>query len=132
MKKAVYAGLLVMLTLCGFLYGNALNRTITVASAKAESDESVAATGLARWEYCAVSRAGYTGSTRGGAYWISYFKETGIEIVEIEEKVSEQQGTQVYRAIAKLGEEGWEMVGDGGLLVRTGKFEALYFKRLKP
>jgi hypothetical protein len=132
MNKTGYASLLVVLTLCAFLYGNALNRTIPAASAKAGSDESVAVPGRARWEYCAVSRAGYTGSTRGGAYWISYFKDTGVEIVEIEEKVSEQQGAQVYRAIAKLGEEGWEMVGGDELLVRTGKFEALYFKRLKP
>ncbi|HEX8000901.1 MAG TPA: hypothetical protein VF528_21145 [Pyrinomonadaceae bacterium] len=130
MKKAGYTGLLLTLTLCAFLYGNAFNRTIPVA--RAGSDESAGAPGRARWEYCAVSRAGYTGSTRGGAYWINYFKETGVEIVEIEEKVSEQQGAQVYKAIAKLGEEGWEMVGEGELLVRTGKFEAIYFKRLKP
>lgn len=127
MKKAGYASLLILLALGGFLYGSALNRSVAVA----RSDEESSARAGARWEYAAVSRAGYTGSSRGGTYWISYFKETGVEIVEIEEKVSEQQGTQISRAIARLGDEGWEMVGQGELPVKTGRFEAIYFKRLK-
>jgi hypothetical protein len=79
-----------------------------------------------------VSKAGYTGSSRGGTYWISYFKEPGVEIVEIEEKVSEQQGASIARAIARLGEDGWEMVGQSDLPVKAGRFEAIYFKRQKP
>jgi hypothetical protein len=111
MKKAGYASLLIVLALGGFLYGSALNRRATATSAGARSAEESDSRAGASWAYAAVSRAGYTGSSRGGTYWISYFKETGVEIVEIEEKVSEQQGAQIARAIARLGEEGWEMVG---------------------
>lgn len=106
MKNAGYAGLLIVLALGGFLYGSALNRSGAAASAGARSEEESSAWAGARWEYAAVSRAGYTGSSRGGIYWISYFKETGVEIVEIEEKASEQQGAQISRAMARLGAEG--------------------------
>lgn len=129
MKKAGYTGLLLLLVVVSYLLGNNLNRAVVVA--RAESEESGARRTGARWEYAAVSRSGYTGAARGGNYWISYFKETGVEIVEIEERVSDQQGTQTARAVAKLGEEGWEMVGQGELPVKTGRFEAIYFKRLK-
>jgi hypothetical protein len=131
MKKAVYASLLIALTLGGFLYGSALKESVPVVNAQARSADNADTRTHARWEYCAVSRAGYTGSTRGGTYWVSYFKEAGVEIVEIEEKVSEQQGASIARAMAKLGEEGWEMVGQGELPLKTGRFEAIYFKRLK-
>lgn len=131
MKKAAYVCLLMALALVGFLYGSALNRSVAVAKADSPGEQMGEARTGARWEYCAVSRAGYTGSTKGGMYWVSYFKDAGVEIVEIEEKVSEQQGTAISRAIAKLGEEGWEMVGNGELPVKTGRYEAIYFKRQK-
>jgi len=39
----------------------------------------------------------------------------------------------ITKAIARLGEEGWEMVGQGPLDVRAGTaLNALYFKRPKP
>jgi hypothetical protein len=131
MKKAAYACSLMALALLGFLYGSALNRAVPVVRAESPDEQKSEARAGARWEYCAVSRAGYTGSTRGGVYWISYFKDTGVEVVEVEEKASEQQGASISRAIARLGEDGWEMVGNGELPVKTGRFEALYFKRQK-
>jgi hypothetical protein len=36
------------------------------------------------------------------------------------------------KAIAKLGEEGWEMVGQGPLEIRQGGLNAINFKRPKP
>lgn len=131
MKKAAYVCLLTALALVGFLYVSTRNRAVAVVNAESPGEQKGEVRAGARWEYCAVSRAGYTGSTRGGAYWVSYFKEAGVEIVEIEEKVSEQQGASIARAMAKLGDEGWEMVGNGELPVKTGKFEAIYFKRQK-
>jgi len=131
MKKAAYVCLLTALVFVGFLYGSALNRTVPTARAESTGEEKGDVRAGVRWEYCAVSRAGYTGSTRGGAYWVSYFKDTGVEIVEIEEKVSEQQGASIARAIAKLGDEGWEMIGSSELPVKTGRYEAIYFKRQK-
>lgn len=132
MKKIVYASLVGAVIFFSFIYGSGLYRDTPAAGASVVKTENVGPSTGSRWEYCAVSRSGYTGSNRGGQYWISYFRATGVEIVEVEEKVSEQQGTQIARAIAKLGEEGWEMVGQGELPVSTGKFGAIYFKRLKP
>lgn len=132
MKKTVYASLIGAVVFFSFVYVSGLNRAIPAAGTSIVKTESASLSAGSKWEYCAVSRSGYTGSSRGGQYWISYFKTTGLEIVEVEEKVSEQQGTQMARAISKLGEEGWEMVGQGELPVSTGKFGAIYFKRLKP
>lgn len=132
MKKAGYVCLLIALLIGSFLSGGVFNRTVQVANAEALATKSVTTRVNTKWEYCAVSKAGYTGSSRGGMYWISYFKEGGVEIVEIDEKVSEQQGASIARAIARLGEEGWEMVGQSDLPVKTGRFEAIYFKRQKP
>jgi hypothetical protein len=129
MKKAVYASLLMVVALGGFLYAGALNRA---AGKGDERIESAAAPAAERWEYCAVSKAGYTASNRGGIYWISYFRDTGVDIVEVEERASEQQGAAVVKAIARLGNDGWEMVGQAELPVRTGHLDAIYFKRRRP
>ncbi|HKQ53034.1 MAG TPA: hypothetical protein VJT74_11730 [Pyrinomonadaceae bacterium] len=123
MKKALYASLLVILALGGLLYAGAR---------KINDDDEAGAPPAERWEYCTVSKAGYTASNRGGTYWISYFRDTGVEIVEVEERASEQQGAAVVKAIARLGSEGWELVGQADLPVKAGRVEALYFKRRKP
>ncbi|HWS99621.1 MAG TPA: hypothetical protein VN256_05050 [Pyrinomonadaceae bacterium] len=128
MKKTVYASLLMVLALGGFLYAGALNR----AAGRIDEGSEAGAPPAERWEYCTVSKAGYTASNRGGTYWISYFRDTGVDIVEVEERASEQQGAAVVKAIARLGSDGWEMVGQADLPVKTGRLEALYFKRRKP
>ena len=128
MKKAVYASLLIVLALGGLLYAGALNR----AAGKMDESNDAGAPPAERWEYAAVSKAGYTASSRGGTYWISYFRDAGVDIVEVEERASEQQGAAVVKAIARLGNEGWEMVGQADLPVKAGRVEAIYFKRRKP
>lgn len=82
-----------------------------------------------RWEYCSLSKA-LVGQSRGGLYWISYFRNNGAQVVEVEEMATENSGPA--KAIAKLGDEGWEMVGEGPLEMRAGGINALYFKRLRP
>ena len=85
--------------------------------------------GRDRWEYCSLSKA-LVGQSRGGLYWISYFRTTGVQVVEMEEMATESSGPA--KAIAKLGEDGWEMVGQGPLEMRAGGINAIYFKRLRP
>jgi hypothetical protein len=82
-----------------------------------------------KWEYCSLTKA-VVGPNRGGLYWISYFRNNGVQVVEVEEEASERGGPA--KAIAKLGEDGWEMVGQGQLENRQGGLNALYFKRPKP
>ncbi len=84
--------------------------------------------GADRWEYCSLSKA-LVGQSRGGLYWITYFRNGGAQVVEAEELATERYGPA--KAIAKLGEDGWEMVGEGPLEMRAGGVNAIYFKRLK-
>jgi hypothetical protein len=129
MRKIVYAFLLVLLALTIPVYRAVTARTVRVAAAETRrADEATSAS--VRWEYCAVTRAVYTATNRRGTYWINYFKETGIEVVGVEEGAFDQDSAAA-RVMAKLGEEGWEMVGQGGLPVKSGGVDAIYFKRRK-
>ncbi|MCA1636114.1 MAG: response regulator [Acidobacteria bacterium] len=95
------------------------------ASAREESDGP-------KWEYCAVTKAQFPGSIRGGSYWIVYFRRSTVQVETVEAGVSENA---LSKAAFKLGEEGWEMVGEGPLEGKAGTPGAtpnsLYFKRRK-
>jgi hypothetical protein len=93
-----------------------------------QSEESSAGQ---KWEYCALSKAAYVGSARGGIYWISYFRETGVQVVEVEASVTDGNGAALAKTISKLGSEGWEMVAPGPLEMNQGLTSAFYFKRPK-
>jgi hypothetical protein len=82
---------------------------------------------VARWEYCSLSKAA-VGQSRGGLYSITYFRNGGADVVEAEELATERYGPA--KAIAQLGQNGWEMVGQGPLETRAGGTNAIYFKRL--
>lgn len=121
--------LLIVLMIAVFLCGRAFDELLTPVPAQARpTDESRTAAGL-KWEYCALTKAAYVRSSRGGLYWISYFRDAGVEVVEVEDSALERSGST--KAIARLGAEGWEMVGEGGLEIRPGGVSALYFKRPK-
>lgn len=85
------------------------------------------------WEYCAVVKA-QAGDPRRQIYWIAYFRGEGVRTEPIEASLG---GSSFAKAIARLGEEGWEMVGEGPLevapIVRpgptTGAPTAVFFKR---
>lgn len=129
MKKIVSASLLVLLALAVPLYRTITDHNLSVVAAESRTlDDAIPA--KAKWEYCAVSRAAYTATNRRGTYWINYFKETGVEVVGVEEGAFDQD-TAAAKVIAKLGEEGWEMVGSGELPVKSGSIGAIYFKRRK-
>lgn len=93
-------------------------------------DNVQAQSGRERFEYCALSRSHYAVPSKDG-FWITYFNQSGLEIVDIEESATEK-GDALAKAIARLGEQGWEMVGEGFLPVRTKDANAIYFKRKKP
>ena len=86
-----------------------------------------------QWEYCAVTKAQFAGSPRGGAYWISYFRVGGsVDTETVETSIT---GNAFAKAVAKLGEQGWDMVGEGPLEIRPGQPggtpTAIFFKRRK-
>lgn len=84
-----------------------------------------------RWEYCAVTRAQFVGSPRGGQYWITYFRGNNVRVETVEAGVTENG---LAKAVSRLGDEGWEMVGEGTLDIGPGRGTppaALYFKRAR-
>jgi hypothetical protein len=107
--------------------GLASPRVASARAASANSDEG-------QWEYCAVVKAQYPGSVRL-VYWIAYFRGEGVKTEDVEAGVS---GNAFAKAVAKLGQDGWEMVGEGPLEVRPevrpGPLtspNAVFFKRRK-
>ena len=87
------------------------------------------------WEYCAVVKA-QSGDLRRQVYWISYFNGEGVKPEPVEASLG---GNSFAKAVAKLGDEGWEMVAEGPLEVfpvvrpgpTTGAPTAIFFKRRK-
>ena len=84
-----------------------------------------------RWEYCAVvgvsrKQTQIANSSRdmGGYYSaVWYFNSGGYT----KQEIHGNEAIELGRVIAWLGDQGWEMVGVGGL-----NGDTLYFKRPKP
>jgi len=119
--------LTLVLILTGGLIGGALTGPVhyTVPTEAQRTDRPPVRD---RWDYCSLSKAA-VGQSRGGLYWITYFRNGGAEIVEVEESATERYGPA--KGIAQLGQDGWEMVGEGSLEMRAGNTNAIYFKRLR-
>lgn len=103
----------------------------TVAAARDARDDEDAP----EWEYCAVTKAQYAGSVRANQYWIVYFRGKEPEVVDV---TAGPTGNAQARAITRVGEEGWEVVGEVSLDTRPGaptsprdNPPALLFKRQK-
>jgi len=124
--------LTVALTLAAVLAGHALygsRAAPTAARAAAEPRRD------SQWEYCAVvKQQGLT--TPRLVFWITYFRDEGMRTETVEATLG---GNSYAKAIAKLGVDGWEMVGEGPLDIRPDPRPgapgsapaALFFKRRK-
>lgn len=118
-------GLMLALAAAAGFVGHSLGARLAGVEAHASAQRAEGG----RWEYCAVSRAQFVGSPRGGQYWISYFRGTNVRVETVEAGVTENA---LAKAVARLGEEGWEMVGEGTLDIGPGRGNpptAIYFKR---
>lgn len=118
--------LTVVLALAAGVTGHALRGAPTPRAASQRPDSSDL-----QWEYCAVVKAQYAGSPQGSIYWIAYFKGEGVRTEDV--KVG-PTGNAFAKAVARLGEEGWDMVGEGPLEIRPGPggtSTAVFFKRRK-
>ena len=122
------------LALCAGLAGHALYAALA-APHTAEARAAGQSRGV-EWEYCAVVKAQTPGSVRV-VYWIVNFRGEGVRVEPVE--AAGVSGNSFGKAVAKLGEEGWEMVGEGPLPVgpdpRPGSQaaapSAFFFKRRK-
>jgi hypothetical protein len=124
--------LTVALSLAAGLAGHALYGSLAAppaARAAAEPRRD------AEWEYCAVVKSQAIPTPRLFA-WITYFKDEGVKTETVEAGLG---GNSYAKAIAKLGNDGWEMVGEGPLDIRPdprpnapgSALNALFFKRRK-
>jgi hypothetical protein len=117
---------LALILAAGIAGGAITGRMSYGALAQAQRPDGPPARTAERWEYCSLSKAA-VGASRGGLYWIIYFRNGGAQTAEVEETATERYGPA--KAIATLGAEGWEMVGEGPLEIRAGGTNAIYFKR---
>ncbi len=129
MKRRHYL-LTVALSLSAGLAGHALSAgLLTPRPAEARAPRA------SEWEYCAVVKA-QIGDQRRIIYWINYFRGEGVRNEPVEAGLG---GNSFAKAVAKLGDDGWEMVGEGPLevapVVRPGPTvgvpTAIFFKRRK-
>ena len=119
----------ISLLLGGLAFGWALPDRLLSLS-RTEAHEAISAA-VQKWEYCALSKAAYAGSARGGGYWISYFRESGVQVVEVEATATDANGAALAKTISRLGSEGWEMIAPGSIEINQGQVNAIYFKRPK-
>jgi hypothetical protein len=120
----------VVLALAAGLAGHALQDAPSSHASETRAASVPDASDL-QWEYCAVVKAQYAGSPQGGIYWIAYFKGEGVRTEDVK---AGPTGNAFAKAVAKLGEDGWDMVGEGPLEIRLGPGgtpTALFFKRRK-
>lgn len=121
--------LMILLILVGSTLGGAISSKLLLAT-PALAGQGDEASNRQQWEYCALSRAAYVNPSREGS-WIIYFRDAGPQVVDVQSQATDGNGTSMAKAIARLGAEGWEMVGQGPLDARSGTTNALYFKRQK-
>ena len=110
----------------GFLGGGLLFGNLAASPAGAPVTEAATEGRDQKWEYCVVTKAAYA-SGRAGVYWITYYKESGVQVVDVEDNAT--TNAALAKAVARLGNEGWELVGLGPMEVRGNKLDGLYFKR---
>lgn len=121
--------LVVALVLIGGLLGGAISgRLLSATSTQAQQIDE--ANNGQKWEYCALMKAAYVASSRGGMYWIVYFRDTGVQVVDVQASATDGSSA-MGKALSRLGAEGWEMVGQGPIEITQGASSAIYFKRLK-
>ncbi len=113
----------------GFLGGGLLFSNLRADRSVVPEAEAATEGSGQRWEYCVVSKAAYVGG-RAGVYWITHYRETGVRVEDVEDNAT--SNAALAKAVARLGNEGWELVGLGPMEVRGTKLDGLYFKRLKP
>src|SRR4028118_171833 len=96
--------LVISLLFVGWAVGGAIQDKLLPASrTHAQEAERVA---VQKWEYCALSKAAYVGSARGGMYWISYFRESGVQVVESEASATDANGAGRGKGIRRAGAAG--------------------------
>ena len=140
MNKKMYL-LTALALVAGLMGGFVLNKFQVMQSVRAQVAEGNQ-TIVRKWEHCSVSPVNSVSQSSGkliGAAIISYVSGSGYRTEKVEATidggVSDMNiatSNALAKAVSKLGDEGWEMVGEGTLLPESsGGQKVLYFRRSK-
>lgn len=161
MSRMKYAALSALIVMAAFAGATMSSRVFTVQPVKAEQTGQGRRAEAQKWEYCAIFRTPSQQEEKfqnlSSTVRIFYFQSAGYQREEaVEGTISSRDystksavDAAMNKALAKLGEEGWEMVGPGqfrtveripvedphkpaGQYRTMERPEALYFKRPKP
>lgn len=104
-------------------------------TAREQRDGALREAEAAQWEYAvigSVTEMGRGATPRDikfrGVAALCYARENGCQQFQVE---GSDRAEALARAMAKLGQEGWEMVGESPFPVGVGSTGGLYFKRRK-
>ena len=133
MKKPQLILLMVTISAITLIGRDVFDRYVIPNIAHAQDTKPTRSGTETKWEYCELERStGYRESFGTQIYstTIRYYIPSGlrIETVELNSKDGGDNAKADAKAIAKLGEEGWEMVHDH---TREGTTIMIYFKRPK-
>ncbi len=143
MNKKPYLLIATMLVVIASLVsGAALGKLFTTPPVQAQqvSTES-RAVATQKWEYCTVDNSTTTSTDFGKTVSylrICYLRSDGYQCETVQATVDKDQriggnlsdNAATAKVVAKLGDEGWQMVGEGTPFLQ-GERKALYFKRPK-
>lgn len=89
-----------------------------------------------RWEYCAVSNVSEVSKVEArpsfnfvGSVEVCYLQNEGCRKLTVEGTTKE---AALAKAIARLGDEGWEMVSESPFTLGANGVNWLFFKRPRP
>lgn len=113
----------------------ALSKVSITQEAQARPLDDTGRTAARSWEYCIISNVSEVGENQKppnikftGLAEVCYASDSGCHTFKIE---GTTKADALAKAMAKLGNEGWEMVGESPFPVSAGDRGALFFKRLK-
>lgn len=132
MKRRPFIAAGIFLIIAMFLGGIILGQTFTSVRVRAENGDRMFEP--TRWEYCSVVPSTAVSTEFGkhsGTVTIYYAKDVADTSEKVEGTLKNGAiDSVVAKAVAKLGAEGWEMVGQGTFLsYERDQAPALYFKR---
>ena len=141
MNKKMYLLTTALTMVVGLLGGLMLNKVQVMQPVHAQVAEENQ-TGVRKWEHCSILPVNSLSQSAGkatGTALISYVSGSGYRTEKVEATVDGgvsamnlATSNALAKAVSKLGDEGWEMVGEGTLLPdSSGNQKVLYFRRSK-
>ncbi len=134
MKKNAFAQMIALVVLAVFISAAAMS-TRSTAMTQDQKNEEVRKTMSSQWEYAVISNITELGRGHNssdmkfmGIAELCYVRESGCQALNIE---GSDRVTALAKTMARLGNEGWEMVGESPFPFNNGNQGALFFKRPK-